>query len=579
MKHLNARLCLLSVMLFCGIISFGQKTNPISQQRKKDIVPRQTGNNITSKFNPTLSTQPNTSQGSGITDGADVRVFPSSNVQSEVHISINKNFPYNLLASTNTLVGPFKYNQGFYASFDGGMTWGGSDKLQNIAQGQSFGDPTTAIDTRGNAYMTTIAAGGGYWFQKSTNFGVNWSAGTEQAATETSFDKGMSTVDNQSASPNKNNFYSSWTNFGSGNGSVEFNRSTDGGGTFSSPITLRSGTVGFGQGTNVQTGPNGEVYVCWADHATLTFPYKADHIGFVKSTNAGVSFTPAANIFGYTGIRVGGGDALFNGIRTNDFPAMAVDKSGGPYNGRIYIVYAAQYNDTGKAIILLRYSSDGGATWSNAKTINIRTGRQNFFPWIAVDDSNGDVWIDYYSFDGAPSTFTTNTYVARSTDGGVRWKNQKVSDVTHITAPIDNTNFATGYAGDYIGITAFNGKAYPIWMDDRNGTWQLYCSPVAGAAFAGKSDQDISENKMVLPNTGTDKFGAGPNPFGSTINLNLAGESIRSVMMFSETGKLVKQWSNLTSKTLDVADIPKGFYIIKVTGTSGNSYSEKLIKQ
>ncbi len=62
--------------------------------------------------------------------------------------------------------------------------------------------------------------------------------------------------------------------------------------------------------------------------------------------------------------------------------------------------------------------------------------------------------------------------------GGTVWNNMKVSDVSHITAPINNNIFRPGYAGDYIGIAAYGGKAYPAWMDDRNGTWQVYVSPV-----------------------------------------------------------------------------------------------------
>ena len=83
----------------------------------------------------------------------------------------------------------------------------------------------------------------------------------------------------------------------------------------------------------------------------------------------------------------------------NDFPSMAVDKSNSPYRGRIYIAYPAKENGNGKAIIQVRYSDDEGATWSSPYTVNISNGRQNFFPWIAVDNSTGTVCVVYYSFD------------------------------------------------------------------------------------------------------------------------------------------------------------------------------------
>ena len=187
---------------------------------------------------------------------------------------------------------------------------------------------------------------------------------------------------------------------------------------------------------------------------------------------------PYRRVLNYTGISASNGpDPLFNQIDVNDFPAMAVDKSTGPHRGRIYVVLPIKENGNGKAVIGFTFSDNQGGTWSAPTTISIPTGRQNFFPWITVDDCSGDVWVTYYSFD-TPSGFTTNTYVAHSTDGGATWESQKVSDVGYITAPINDNIFRKGYAGDYIGITAFGGRAYPIWMDNRNGTWQLYCSPV-----------------------------------------------------------------------------------------------------
>ena len=93
-----------------------------------------------------------------------------------------------------------------------------------------------------------------------------------------------------------------------------------------------------------------------------------------------------------------------------------------------------------------------------------------------MDDSTGDVSAIYYSLDGT-SGFSTNTYVAHSINGGATWENIKVSDVALTTAPIPG--FLGGYAGDYIGICAYAGKAYPAWMDNRNGTWQIYTSPLS----------------------------------------------------------------------------------------------------
>ena len=109
-------------------------------------------------------------------------------------------------------------------------------------------------------------------------------------------------------------------------------------------------------------------------------------------------------------------------------------------------------------------------------TVSIANGRQNWFPWTVVDDTNGNLYITYYSFDGATG-FSTNTYVAESDDGGATFTNKIVSDVSHITSSI--SGFGGGYAGDYIGITAYGGKGYAAWMDNRSGQWQNYISQVS----------------------------------------------------------------------------------------------------
>ena len=525
------------------------------------------------KFNPPLITKAN-APAAGLSDGPDVQIFPSGNVQAEVMIAINKTNPNNLLASTNTLLGPLTYNQGFYSSSNGGATWTGSDQLQNIAANKIDGDPSVAFSADGTAFLTSIAGGvfgtAGYWFQKSTDGGKNWSTGVK-GNSGANFDKEMVTSDNLTTSPFANNFYCGWTDFNSGNGAVAFNKSTDKGTTFSNELILRSGTVGFGQGVNVQTGINGEVYVCWADHKQVVSPFKADGMGFAKSTNGGVSFAPSSVIFPYSGTRVDNTDPTYNFSRVNDFPSMAVDKSTRSHRGRIYITYPEANQIDGHSEIKLRYSDNGGTTWSNGVVINIPTARQSFFPWVSVDDKYGIVWVVYYALDQATG-YSTNTYVAASING-TQWFNTKVSDVAHITAPIDNSNFAAGYAGDYIGIVAYNAVAHPVWMDNRNGNWQIYTSTVTAHSSIVKAIEEedaIAATKVLLK--------VSPNPVASVLNLKL-NASIKSVSIYYASGTLAKQWNSGNMQSLNVAALKGGVYTINVIDDKGKSYSQQFSKQ
>lgn len=581
MIHLNNKTLFSIVICFCCIATSAQtfRDSLSSFQMKRENTSGNKPKDFTPVFKPTVKTEAvKIEKSNSIIDTKDVRVFPSPNIQSEVHISINKTNPDNLVASANTLLGvkfgKRIYNQGFYYTNDGGKTWSGADFLQSAPFHQVFGDPSTAFTADGVAYLTTLT-NGGYLFQRSVTGGSTWSHavfGTNDFYSF-GFDKPMIAADNKKTSPYANNFYQTWTDFSFGSGEVLFNRSTDYGKTFSIPIIIRNLATGFGQGTNVQTGPGGEVYVCWAEHAALIFPYAADGLGFTKSTDGGATFETYKKAFDYTGTRVFGFDSTYNYTRINDFPSMAVDKSSGSYHGRIYVAYPTKQRDTGKSIIEVRYSSNKGNSWSDPVKVSIGKGRQNYFPWIAVDDATGDVWVVYYSID-EPKGFSTNTYVALSRDGGATWQNKKVSDVPHKTAAIDNDNFAFGYAGDYIGITAYGGKAYPIWQDDRNGTWQIYCSPVSVNEMA-KTQESPAVSAASLAND----LSVAPNPFKNVVQLNLKNETATSVQLVNQSGIIIKQWNNVTSNTLNIGDIPKGVYVIKVVGNGNKIYMQKLLKE
>jgi len=436
-----------------------------------------------------------------IGDNSDIKIFPSANTQSEVHISINRANPNILLASANTYnPNTENQNQGYYYSIDGGNTWQGADALQN-SPARVWGDPSTAISANGRMYISTINYySGGYSIQNSANNGTTFSALVASATGVSNFDKEMIAADDQPNSPFVNNVYCSWTNFSAGYGNIEFNRSVDNGGTFSTPITLKNGN-GWGQGANVQTGPNGEIYVCWADYNVDEYGNyltPAAGLGFVSSANGGVSFTNYQRVFIYNGIRTSFNPiSIFGNIKMNDFPSMAVDKSNSTVRGRIYVCYP-EFDANQRSIIRVRASDNKGVTWTNPITVSIANATQSFFPWITVDQFAGDILVAYYAFDNPSVNYSTNTYVAHSSDGGITWENMKISDVAHITAPIPY--YSSGYSGDYIGIAAYGGRAYPAWMDNRNGTWQIYVSPINYTTATPPCVNDYT-NQTIASNT------------------------------------------------------------------------------
>ncbi|MBS1576924.1 MAG: hypothetical protein JST09_16630 [Bacteroidetes bacterium] len=232
----------LYLLIFLNAIGFSQKKRLNSLNNRK---PKKTA----------VVQSPNTGiplSGNTVTPytliSSEVRVFPSSNPQSEIHISINKTNPQALLLSSNTTqIG--SCIQGAYWSTNGGANWSGSDALPNNANGK--GDPSTAFDALGNGFVATMtpASGNfnaepvGYSIQRTANNGATWAAQVN-GVNGIVFDKDMIATDDLPASPFANSFYCGWMG---ANNFVQFNRSIDHGATFSQPLTL---TNYWGQGAN-----------------------------------------------------------------------------------------------------------------------------------------------------------------------------------------------------------------------------------------------------------------------------------------------------------------------------------------
>src|SRR5262249_36948722 len=115
--------------------------------------------------------------------------------------------------------------------------------------------------------------------------------------------------------------------------SIDVQRSTDGGVTWGPMLTMSSdGAAGYVQGARTAVGPSGEVYSTWEEIGIGT---DFDHFKIRKSTNLGVSFAPEVTIADFYS-NFGTGAPGFNRQTGVSFPSIAVDRTLGPYRGRIY---------------------------------------------------------------------------------------------------------------------------------------------------------------------------------------------------------------------------------------------------
>ena len=160
---------------------------------------------------------------------------------------------------------------------------------------------------------------------------------------------------------------------------------------------------------------------------------------------------------------------------------LAYDRSGGAFDGRVYMVYTvAPTTSSDNTDIRVRFSNDDGATWSSARKVNTdRTKFSQFLPRIALDQTSGNIafaWYDARNDNGSGSGSTNGranddaqlwAVAAKPTSSGLAFsKNFRVSAGTFNA---DHANNAIDL-GDYIGLTFRNGVFWPVWADNSNST-------------------------------------------------------------------------------------------------------------
>jgi hypothetical protein len=395
-----------------------------------------------------------------------VNIPLDTNPQNEPSVRISHKNPNRVVAAWRdfrTGVTPAVRRVAYSFSNDGGVTWGTPDLLPQIyAPGLTrYTDPAVSVDTAGNFYIATVALDDFNGNLKLIVFKSNPSLDYFDQAyfvpsdtMGSAYDKEYIECDLSSSSPYANNLYVAWSGTWFGPG-TSFSRSTDEGVTWSPAITTNeSGLYGFAPDLCVDR--DGVVGIS----ALHLFGSDSSYVTFERSTDGGVTF---------------GTDAIVDTIvYSNDCPAaqlaagyttIAADITNGAFGGNIYLAYTDKH--LGDQDIVVRVSSDGGATWSGRHRVNddpAGNGKMQLWPWIAVDD-RGVVTIVYYDNRNSVDCEITDTYAAYSWDGGLTFTNVLL---TTAQSPKNQPNGNVRF-GDYIGIDSWGGHTVPVWTDERAG--------------------------------------------------------------------------------------------------------------
>jgi hypothetical protein len=240
---------------------------------------------------------------------------------------------------------------------------------------------------------------------------------------------------------------------------VEVIISSDGGQTFSSPVEIDNSCVidtnEVDVGARMAVASDGTAYVAWESSFGGLFPDSIRVASFAPTGRAlpsvvvdGVFSFPGAMMFepmfGF-GILVGGvtqpAPALQGGFANTRGFDLAVDHSGGPKDGTVYVVWddgrngafaAPELEDTDSLTysftdVFFSRSSDGGQTFTTPQQLNsdvqprVARGHDHFRPVLAVD-SHGEVAACWYDRRNDPQNYQFERFCSESRNAGASWK-------------------------------------------------------------------------------------------------------------------------------------------------------------
>jgi hypothetical protein len=448
--------------------------------------------------------------------------------ESETFIAVNPANPQRIVSSANDN-GPSTGLGGVSVSNDGGATWAHPPFPTVFDTKGSFlndtenprGDPILAADENGNVwagglstcqglsqshiFVNRLGGPDGTTFLP-TNVAIPFlNGGGVCTVSDLVQDKPQMTIDNSPSSPTYGRLYVTWDDpdpGGAVNEVVSYcdTRPTvtdcDNADNWTNPAVI-SDTPGSYITSDPAVGPDGKLYVVWWDYSA-TNAIRIDmcdpvaHAGHCDAAADWGTDAIVASLSTHSGNLVPFACPTLAqpGGRAAPVPSIAVD----PTSGRLYVAWSdlstsgasrctvdpgtgdgsppSATQDTFESYVAsaLDYASltANPATPSSERGTSV-VGDQgdHWFPWVAVDKSSGQAWVDLYSTRDDPSRKTARFY-ARAVIPAADSTRVSYGALTPVSD--DATDYSDQLCcqlgndyGDYTGLDAAGGSVFAVW--------------------------------------------------------------------------------------------------------------------
>jgi len=339
----------------------------------------------------------------------------------------------------NTYTSNFRQGGWGYTT-DGGIHWTFPGVLENNV---FRSDPVTNSDETGRFFYLSLLQSFCDDMWGSTNGGQSWTRLPPEGGAAGG-DKQWFTIDKTNGTGHGFQ-YQAWSTAAPCSGG-QFNRSTDGGITWQTPLSIPNSPV---WGT-LDVATNGNLFIGGASGFSSPF-------WCIRSSNAqNPGVTPTFDQSTQVNL---GGSLLFSasngpnpgGLAGQNF--LVIDRSGGPTNNNIYML--ASVSSGGGTDVMFARSTNGGASFSAPQRINDDPINPNKWHWfgtlsVAPNGRIDSVWFDSRN---AANNIDSQLFYSYSTDGGVTWSpNVAVSNLFNPLEGWPNQN----KIGDYLTIVSDN---------------------------------------------------------------------------------------------------------------------------